>query len=118
MKLEIHTNLEEDLIYPAVRHTLPEKDLIDDAIEEHHVMSLLGRELRTMQVTDAGYKAKFRVLSQIVRHHITEEETRIFPEATTAGFDWSALDQPTAILSNKLAHKLEHQNKLAKDSPP
>lgn len=41
----------------------------------------LGRELRNMHLQDECYVAKFKVLSDVVLHHIQEEESHIFPEA-------------------------------------
>jgi hemerythrin superfamily protein len=110
-QLEVHTNLEEDLIYPAVRHVILAKETIDDAIEVHHVLSLLARELRKMPATDARYRAKFRVLSQIVRHHISEEETRIFPKAEQAGLDWIALGQEATVLHDNLMNRKRAKKK-------
>jgi hemerythrin superfamily protein len=90
-KLEFHSNLEEDFIYPAIRNVIRDKEMVDDAIEEHHIMSLLARDLRQMDARDDRYKAKFRVLTRIVRQHYQDEETRLFPEAMRANVDWSTL---------------------------
>jgi hypothetical protein len=65
--------------------------MIDKAYEEHHVFTLLGRELRKMHLTDNRYVAKFKVLSDLVRHHIQEEERHIFPEAGKVAIDVSSL---------------------------
>jgi hypothetical protein len=89
-KLEIHSNLEEDLIYPAFRAAIGNDDMIDKALEEHHVFTLLGRELRTMHLKDERYVAKFKVLSDVVLHHIQEEERHIFPEAKKVVIDFSS----------------------------
>ncbi len=88
--LEIHSNLEEDLIYPAFRAAIGNDDIIDKALEEHHVFTLLGRELRNMHLKDERYVAKFRVLSDIVLHHIQQEESHIFPEAEKVVIDFSS----------------------------
>lgn len=90
-KLELHTNLEEDVIYPAFRAAIGNDEMIDKAYEEHHVFTLLGRELRKMHLTDNRYVAKFKVLSDLVRHHIQEEERHIFPEAGKVAIDVSSL---------------------------
>jgi hemerythrin superfamily protein len=100
-KLEIHSNLEEHLIYPAIRSVAPDKNLIDDAIEEHHLMSLLARELRTLDLRDDRYKAKFRLLTRIVRQHNNNEETHVFPEAVRGNLDWRTLGQQAVNLNDR-----------------
>lgn len=90
-KLELHTNLEEDVIYPAFRAAIGNDDLIDKAYEEHHVFTLLGRELRKMRLTDKRYVAKFKVLGDLVRRHIQEEESHIFPQAGKVAIDFGSL---------------------------
>ena len=73
-ELEIHAKLEEGLIYPAIREVLDEEDLMDEALEEHHAVKLLIKELRKMGPKDERYRAKFKVLAEMVKHHIEEEE--------------------------------------------
>jgi hypothetical protein len=66
------TTLEEELFYPAMkRHTDQDgKDLIAEAIEEHHVVTTLMDELKGLDPTDERYDAKFKVLMENVEHHI------------------------------------------------
>lgn len=80
-ELKTHTQLEEELFYPAARKQLKSEegqDLMDEAAEEHHVVDLLIAELETMSAEDDRYDAKFTVLSENVKHHIKEEEGDLF----------------------------------------
>ena len=83
-ELEIHTNVEEKLFYPAARQALGKTDeeagVIDEAWEEHHVVKLLAAELKKMRPSDERYDAKFTVLAESVKHHIEEEEGELFPK--------------------------------------
>lgn len=83
-ELAIHTTVEEEIFYPAARKALEETgeetDLIDEAWEEHHVVKLLGAELKKMRPSDERYDAKFTVLAESVKHHIEEEEGELFPK--------------------------------------
>jgi hemerythrin superfamily protein len=36
-ELEVHAKLEEELIYPAIRSEIDNDELMDEALEEHHV---------------------------------------------------------------------------------
>jgi len=81
-ELEIHAALEEELFYPAVDAHAPKdgKKLVDEAVEEHHVVKVLMGELRALPPEDARYDAKVTVLIENVEHHIEEEETEMLPD--------------------------------------
>ena len=90
-ELEVHSKLEEELIYPAIRAEVGDDDLMDEALEEHHVVHGLLGELKKMKASDESYDAKFTVLAENVRHHIKEEESEMFPKAEDCEIDWEAL---------------------------
>ena len=78
-ELEVHAALEEEIFYPAAQRQIDEKELIDEAREEHHVVKLLIGELKKMSAQGERYDAKFKVLAESVKHHIKEEESELFP---------------------------------------
>jgi hemerythrin superfamily protein len=82
-ELEVHTTLEEELFYPAMKRKADHdgKDLVAEAVEEHHVVTTLMEELKGLDPKDERYDAKFTVLMENVEHHIKEEEEEMFPEA-------------------------------------
>ena len=106
-ELEIHATLEETLIYPAIREALDEDDMMDEALEEHHVVKAMIKELRKMQPKDERYRAKFKVLSEIVQHHVEEEESEILPQAEETDLDFNALGQEALMRKEKLIAKME-----------
>jgi cell shape-determining protein MreC len=79
--LTIHTRLEEEIFYPALRESMDDQDLLDEAEVEHASAKQLINELSAMQPGDALYDAKFTVLGEYVKHHIQEEEKEMFPKA-------------------------------------
>jgi len=79
-ELEVHAALEEEIFYPAAEEQIGEKDSIDEAREEHHVVKLLIGELKKMNADDDRYDAKYTVLAESVKHHIEEEESELFPK--------------------------------------
>lgn len=103
--LEVHAALEEKLIYPALRPHVEEEELMDEALEEHHVVHLLIRELKSGKGESGRRHAKFTVLAENVRHHIKEEEGEMFPAVKTADIDWEQL----AESAEKMRTKLEHE---------
>jgi hemerythrin-like domain-containing protein len=79
VELETHAALEEKIFYPAAQEQIEEKELIDEAQEEHHVVKLVIAELKKMSGDDDRFDAKFKVMSESVKHHIEEEESELFP---------------------------------------
>ena len=91
-ELEIHAELEEELIYPAIRKGTKDDKLMNEATEEHHLVHVLIAELKELEPSDATFKAKFTVLGELVKHHVKEEEGEMFPQAQKAKIDWEALE--------------------------
>jgi hemerythrin superfamily protein len=79
-ELETHAALEEEIFYPAAQEEIGEKESIDEAREEHHVVKLLIGELKKMSAASDRYDAKYKVLAESVKHHIQEEESELFPK--------------------------------------
>jgi hemerythrin superfamily protein len=82
-ELEVHTTIEEETYYPAVEAKARRdgKELIGEAIEEHHVVKLLLGELAALSPEDDAYDAKVTVLMENVRHHVEEEESEMLPQS-------------------------------------
>jgi hemerythrin superfamily protein len=79
--LTVHTYLENECMYPAVRKLMPdlERDVLE-SYEEHHVADVLCAELAAMSPSDERFDAKTTVLIENVTHHIEEEEQDWFPK--------------------------------------
>ena len=83
--LTVHTYLENECVYPAVRELVPDvEDDILESYEEHHVADVLCVELMSMSPDDERFTAKTTVLIESVRHHIAEEEQEWFPQVREA----------------------------------
>jgi iron-sulfur cluster repair protein YtfE (RIC family) len=76
-ELEIHTKIEEEIFYPAARRV--DEDMIAEAIEEHHIVDRLLKELKSTEAGDEQFDAKMKVLMENVEHHVEEEEGELFP---------------------------------------
>jgi hemerythrin-like domain-containing protein len=85
-ELEVHSSLEEEIFYPAVRDNGDEEGarLVAEATEEHRLVKILIDELRGLDADDEQFEAKFKVLSENVEHHADEEEREMFPVAREA----------------------------------
>jgi iron-sulfur cluster repair protein YtfE (RIC family) len=86
-KLEAHMTIEETIFYPAVREldTKKTEEMVPEAYEEHHVVKLVLAELPDVDVEDEQFEAKVTVLSELIEHHVEEEETEMFKVAEKLG---------------------------------
>ena len=105
IELEIHSKLEEELIYPAIRAAIDDDDLMGESLEEHHVVHGLIGELKKMNPGGDRYDAKFTVLAENVRHHIEEEESEMLPKAEDCDIEWEALYARVAKRKEQLVAK-------------
>jgi hemerythrin-like domain-containing protein len=103
MALKVHAAVEEEFFYPALRQQIEDEEgIMDEADEEHHVAKLLIAELENMTGDEGHWEAKFMVLAESVRHHIKEEEGKMFKEAKKTDIDFEALGGQMAQLKEKL----------------
>ena len=93
-ELQIHSKIEEEIYYPAVRRSVDDgKEIVTEATVEHHVVDLLIAELQGMRPSAVEFDATFKVLSENVRHHIKEEESEMLPDSEHSGLDLDALGE-------------------------
>jgi hemerythrin superfamily protein len=78
--LTAHEQMEEEVLYPALKAHPKAKELTLEAYEEHHVVDLVLEELEGTPVSDEQWGAKFKVAKENIEHHIEEEETQMFPK--------------------------------------
>jgi|SRR5215211_7424003 len=78
-ELEVHTKIEEQVFYPAVHDVDDLAELVDEGIEEHHVVDMLMAEAKSLDPSEPQWVAKMTVLMENVEHHAEEEESEMFP---------------------------------------
>jgi hemerythrin superfamily protein len=96
LALTVHTQIEEEIFYPAVRQAIEKTELIDEAIVEHASAKQLISEIEEMDANDELYDAKVKVLGEQVRHHVEEEEDKLFPEIESSELDLETLGKKMA----------------------
>jgi hemerythrin superfamily protein len=79
-ELTIHENIEEEIFYPALHERPRLKDIVLEALEEHHLVDDIVEQLRDTPFDDEHWGAKFKVTKENVEHHIEEEEGPMFQE--------------------------------------
>lgn len=81
-ELSVHAQAEEDIFYPALQ-ALAEKEpikLVAEANEEHALAKSLIAEIQSMDPSTVTFSAKVKVLGDIIKHHVKEEESDIFEQ--------------------------------------
>lgn len=86
-ELTVHTTVEEEIFYPAVRAAIKDKDMMDEADIEHASAKELIAQLKAGKPGDDHYDAKVKVLGEYIRHHVKEEQTEMFPKAQKTKLD-------------------------------
>ncbi|MGH2688035.1 MAG: hemerythrin domain-containing protein [Actinomycetota bacterium] len=79
--LVLHEEIEEQIVYPALKEHSEAKEIVLEGYEEHHVVDVIVGELESVDVTDEVWTAKFSVMKENLGHHIEEEEGEMFPQA-------------------------------------
>jgi hemerythrin superfamily protein len=80
-ELEVHTTIEEEIFYPAVRDGVDDSgEIVDESEQEHHVVDVLIGEMRELTAGSDDWVAKMTVLIENVEHHAEEEEQEMFPD--------------------------------------
>lgn len=108
-ELTMHAIIEEELLYPAAQEALPDDDKldVDEAYVEHFLVKTLIAKFMTLKAGDKGFDATFKVMSEMVQHHVEEEEEELFPELRRTKCDLIALGKKIAARKEALQSKLD-----------
>jgi hypothetical protein len=103
-ELTVHAMIEEMIFYPACKPHA-EEDMLDEAYVEHDGAKVLIAELSQGSPDDHFYDAKVKVLSELIKHHVKEEERPkegIFAQARESGLDLVEMGEQLRMLKEEL----------------
>lgn len=102
--LTVHTTIEEEIFYPAFIEATGDKDLHHEAVVEHAGAKTLIAEIQAMSPEEDYYDAKVTVLSEMIKHHVKEEEQPggMFAEAKKSDMDLQALGEKLLVRKQEL----------------
>lgn len=100
--LKVHARLEEELFYPAAFSAVKDKRLIDEAQVEHASAKDLIAQIEAGAPGEAFYDARVKVLSEYIDHHVSEEESKIFPQCRSPKLDLQALGRTMTLRKQEL----------------
>jgi len=90
-ELTVHTQIEEEIFYPAVQMAVKDKALIPEATVEHATLKNLIAQVEGVEPDGEMFDAKIKVLSEYVKHHVKEEHNEMFPKAKASNLDMAEL---------------------------
>jgi hypothetical protein len=112
----VHTTIEEEIFYPAFLEATDDTDIHHEAEVEHNGAKKLIAEIEASSPEDDYFDAKVKVLSEMIKHHVKEEEKSggMFSEARDSDMDLDALGEQLATRKAEL----EGQSEDDDDTPP
>jgi hemerythrin superfamily protein len=96
--LKAHTEIEEEIFYPAFLEATEDKDIHHEAEVEHAGAKKLIAEIERAGPADDYFDARVTVLSEMIKHHVKEEEKRdgMFAKARQSDMDLVTLGEQLA----------------------
>jgi hemerythrin superfamily protein len=102
--LKVHTAIEEEIFYPAFLEATEEKDIHHEAEVEHDGAKKLIAEIEASSPDDDYFEAKVSVLSEMIKHHVKEEEGPggMFSKSRDSDMDLDQLGEQLAMRKAEL----------------
>ena len=110
LELMVHSTIEEEIFYPAVKGVVDD-DIYDEALVEHDGAKVLIAEILDASADDEFFDAKVKVLSEMIKHHVKEEEQRdgMFAQAKKGDVDLEALGAALAAKKQDVIAQFSQQ---------
>lgn len=107
-ELQIHTALEEQILYPALKQAggKEEEKMYYEAKEEHRAVdSLVLPDLMHTEPGTVEFAGRVKVLKELIEHHIKEEEGDLFPSVKKLLGKQALEEMGMAMLAHKKTFK-------------
>src|SRR4051812_11357505 len=113
--LKVHTIIEEEIFYPAFLEATDDTDIHHEAEVEHAGAKKLIAEIEQSSPDDDYFPAKVKGLSEMIKHHVKEEEKPggMFSGARDSDMDLAQLGEQLAARKAEL----EGQSDEGEDTP-
>ena len=105
--LKVHATIEEEIFYPPFLEATKDEDMYYEAEVEHDGAKKLIADIEHSTPEDPDFKSKLHVLSEMIKHHVKEEEQAggMFAEAREAEMDLIGLGRELAQRKAELEAK-------------
>ena len=101
--LKVHTQIEEEIFYPAFLEATGYEDIHHEAEVEHAGAKRLIADIEA-KPTDEYFDARVAVLSEMIKHHVKEEEKTdgMFAKARRSGMDLAEIGEQLQARKSEL----------------
>lgn len=109
LALKVHTQIEEEIFYPACREAGVEEETVNEAVVEHDSAKQLIAEIEASGPSDEMWDSKVKVLSEMIEHHVEEEEDEddgMFAQAQELDLDLDDLGRRMQLRKEELMREL------------
>lgn len=89
--IRIHSQIEEELFYPAARRAVGADALVDDAERDHAETKQAVMRVESMTSDNGAFKEAVEDLRDLIAAHVQSEESELFPKVRQAKLDLVAL---------------------------
>ncbi|MBX9568008.1 MAG: hemerythrin domain-containing protein [Candidatus Obscuribacterales bacterium] len=113
-EISVHASVEEKLVYPELES---EGEKTKEALEEHHAVKMLLAELADMTGSEETAPAKVKVISEMVKHHVQEEELGLLPKLKSKAEDLDELGALVLQEKELLLENYKPPSKAAEATP-
>jgi len=100
-ELRVHAKIEEEIFYPAAKDALNDKEMVPEALVEHDGVKKLIAEIENSEGGEM-FDARVKVLSELVKHHVKEEQGELFPAVKKTDLDSTELGAQLAARKAEL----------------
>ena len=102
--LKVHARIEEEIFYPAFVAATNDKEMHHEAAIEHDGAKKLISEIESSSSKDDFFDARVTVLSEMIKHHVKEEEQPggMFAEARDSEMDLGKLGEQLKVRKEQL----------------
>lgn len=98
--LEVHIQAEEHLFYSRLQESDKTSKFAIEGFEEHRLGMLLLNELKPRDLDSETWQVKFKVFTDIISHHIEEEEGTFFEKGRSL-FEEGELEELAALFNEQ-----------------
>jgi hemerythrin superfamily protein len=106
--LRVPTTIEEEIFYPAFMKATKDKDIHHEAVVEHDGAKKLIGQIEQSDPADDYFASKVKVLSEMIKHHVKEEEQAdgMFAQARESKMDLEKLGTKLASRKQELSGEM------------
>ena len=104
-ELTVHATIEEEIFYPAAKAALDDTEMVPEALVEHDGVKKLIAEIEGSAEGEM-FEARVKVLSELIKHHVKEEQTELFPAVKKTSLDLTALGAQLVARKTELLEEL------------